>query len=64
MEQGGKLFTPITDGGMRNLNIEGNLKNQSNVSEGVLTKVEHRKSGDDQMCRISHTLEISFAKQF
>jgi len=49
MEHGGKLLAPITNCGMRYLDIESNLKNQSNVSKGVFTKIKHRKSSDDQM---------------
>ena len=64
MKHRGKLLTPIANSSMRNLDIESNLKNQSNVSKRVLTKVEHRKSGDDQMYRISHAFEVSLPNSF
>ncbi len=43
---------------MGNLDIIGNPKYQGDIPEGILTKIEHGKSRNDDMNRISHTLEI------
>jgi hypothetical protein len=63
LEHGSEFLAPIADSSMRNFDIKGYLKYQSDISKRVLSKVEHRKSCDDQMNRMSHTLEVSFAKQ-
>lgn len=63
LEHGSKLLAPVADSGMRNLDIECYLEYQSDISKRVFTKIKHRKRCDDQMHRISHTLEISFSKQ-
>jgi hypothetical protein len=48
---------------MGNLNVIGNPKNQGNIPERILSKIEHGKSRNDDMNRISHTLEIIFTSK-
>jgi hypothetical protein len=63
IKHGSKLFTPIAYGSMGNLNVIGNPKNQGNIPERILSKIEHGKSRNDDMNRISHTLEIIFTSK-
>ncbi len=62
IEQRGKGFTPITDRGMRNIDIKNDSQDQAYVTERVFAEIEHRQRCNDQINRVTHPLVIVFAE--
>ncbi len=63
MEHGGKVGTPVTDGGVGDPDIHHGAQNQSDITEGIFAQVEHGQGHEDDMDRVTHPLEIRLTEQ-
>jgi len=48
---------------VRNLDIEGGTKNQADVAKRVFAKKKHGKCSENELRRVTHTLEVVLTEQ-
>lgn len=48
---------------MRNLDIKGGFKYETDIPKGILAEIKHWQSSDDNLNGITHTLEIVLAEK-
>jgi len=48
---------------MRNVDIKGDSQDEADISERVLTEVEHGERCDDERWWVPHTFEVGFTEE-